>query len=412
MTKTDSEPDVLIIGAGPAGSCAAAKLAQAGITVAVIERQTFPRFAIGESLLPQCMDLLQDAGLLDAVESQDYQIKKGALFRRQDDACIINFEEQFHQSFNYTYQVPRAHFDQVLADQSARYGARFYFKHVVTSVDLASPRSTVSIKDPGGHTLIFKPRFILDASGYGHVLPRMLGLVKKSDFQLRSACFAHLDDDPGDAEYGKEYILIHINSREPDVWYWGIPFADNRTSFGLVAKQSFFSSLPEEPTDRLHAAIDSDPLIKQRFGQTEMVCEPGYMSGFAHSVNQMVGDQYAILGHSGEFLDPIFSSGVTVALKSAILASDALIKQFSGSDVDWQQEYSDELMRGVNTFKTYVKAWYDGSFQTVLFSDEKDAHWSSMVCSILAGYVWDRDNSLAVQHERGLQALTELCGIN
>ena len=214
MTKSDLEPDVLIIGAGPAGSCAAAKLAQAGIKVAVIERQTFPRFAIGESLLPQCMDLLQDAGLLEAVESQGYQIKKGALFRREGEACVINFNEQFHRSFEYTYQVPRAHFDQVLSDQAARYGATFYFSHAMKAVDLAMPRSRVEVEDPEGQTLTFKPRFILDASGYGHVLPRMLGLVKKTDFRLRSACFAHLDGDPGDADFGKEYIVVNINSRD------------------------------------------------------------------------------------------------------------------------------------------------------------------------------------------------------
>ena len=407
------QPDVCIIGAGPAGSCAAAMLARAGHSVTVIEKAVFPRFAIGESLLPQCMELLQHAGLLEAVEAQGYQVKRGAMFRRGDVSSVVHFSDQFHDGYDYTYHVPRAHFDNVLAEQAAAFGATYLFGHGLSGVDFSSKAGPVlTVEDPGGAMIELRPKFVLDASGYGHVLPRHLGLVKKTELQFRSASFAHLEGDAGDPDISKEYIVVNIHEDDPEVWCWSIPFSNQQTSFGVVAKPEHFSGLPEDdPGAYIKHTIESDSTLKTRYKNARLVTDPRMMGGFAHSVSKMNGEHYAILGNSGEFLDPIFSSGVTIALKSAVLASELLIKQFDGEAVDWEADFSAELMRGIDAFKTYVKGWYTGDFQTVLFSEDKNEMFASQVCSILAGYVWDKENPLAVQHERGLQLLAEICAV-
>src|SRR5207249_740321 len=162
--------DVLIIGAGPAGSLAAAFLHGEGFNVLVVEKQTFPRFVIGESLLPGSMDLLKEAGLLEAVEAQGFMRKCGAVFLRGDQKCNFDFAEQSTAGWHYTYQVPRADFDKALSDAVAARGVQILFSHGVVSVDFArrsaegEPVAAVTIEQPGGGRRMVTAGFVLDCS--------------------------------------------------------------------------------------------------------------------------------------------------------------------------------------------------------------------------------------------------------
>src|SRR3954452_23213925 len=149
-TVTDTE--VLIIGAGPAGSTAAAFLQQEGFKSLVVEKQHFPRFVIGESLLPHTMDLLKQAGLLEAVESQGFMRKCGAVFLRGKESCNFDFANQFGAGWKHTFQVPRAEFDKTLADTVAARGVPFLYGHGVTAVDFENAHAKVTIQEPGGGT--------------------------------------------------------------------------------------------------------------------------------------------------------------------------------------------------------------------------------------------------------------------
>src|SRR5437870_4955593 len=171
-----TEVDVLIIGAGPAGSTAAALLHREGFRLLVIEKQQFPRFVIGESLLPHCMDLLQEAGLLQCVEEQRFIHKNGAVFLRGDRICDFDFSAQFTAGWKYTFQVPRADFDKALADAVAARGVEILYRHGLVTVNFDSLHAVATIEQPDGSRRTIRARFVLDCSGYGRVLPRLLQL--------------------------------------------------------------------------------------------------------------------------------------------------------------------------------------------------------------------------------------------
>ena len=134
----------------------------------------------------------------------------------------------------------------------------------------------------------------------------------------------------------------------------------------------------------------------------------GVIEGYSADVKQLFGKDFALLGNAGEFLDPVFSSGVTIALKSASLAADVLDRQLRGLQPDWEREFARPLKRGVDTFRVFVKAWYDGRLQDVIFASNKDENVKRMICSILAGYAWDVENPYVKNTDR-INTLAELC---
>ncbi len=253
--RPDSSYDVTVIGAGPAGTIAAALLNAAGLNVAVFERNSFPRFVIGESLLPICNDVLTEAKLFDRVQSQGYQVKSGAVFLRGEDVCEFDFSQQFSDGTTWTWQVPRADFDNILAEGVQAQGVPIFFQHGVIDVELgASPQ--LSIEAPDGARIEVRTRFIVDASGYGRVLPRLLDLDSPSDQSTRRAIFTHVTGDkrPSGENSGRIWAIIHRD----DVWIWIIPFADGRTSVGVVAPQDFYDTQPDDAEACLRAVIESN----------------------------------------------------------------------------------------------------------------------------------------------------------
>ena len=191
-------PDVLIIGAGPSGAAAASLLRQYGYQVLVLERQHFPRFSIGESLLPQSMVFLEEAGLLAAIEQAvpefGFQFKNGAAFLRGNERTHFDFGDKFTAGPGSTWQIKRAPFDHVLAKQAAAYGAEIRYGHTVTAVDVAGELPCADVVDEDGFAYQVRTRFILDASGFGRVLPKLLDLESPSNFPVRRAVFTHIAD--------------------------------------------------------------------------------------------------------------------------------------------------------------------------------------------------------------------------
>ena len=400
--------DVVIIGAGPSGAIAASLLHKQGKSVVVIERQHFPRFSIGESLLPHCMTFIEEAGMLDAVNQAGFQFKNGAVFRKRGQYQSFDFTDKFSEGHGTTFQVQRGNFDKLLADTAAEQGVEIRYGHTVLTVDVKN-QPLVVVEDESQNCYQIQAKFILDASGFGRVLPRLLDLETPSNLPFRTAIFTHLTDNISDPEFDREKILISVHPEHDDIWYWLIPFSGGRCSIGVVAEPKLIEHIKGSDEQKLLELISQEPDLNRLLKNATVAQECAMIKGYSANVKTLATDKFALLGNAGEFLDPVFSSGVTIAIKSASLAAKALLKQLNGERVNWDKSYSEPLMVGVNTFRTYVEAWYDTRFQQVIFADDPNSKIKQMICSILAGYAWDKSNPFVAESSRRLSTLVEIC---
>ena len=404
-----SSADVLIIGAGPAGAIASALLTAAGHSVIVLEKTQFPRFSIGESLLPHCMAFIEEAGMTQALVDAGYQHKNGAVFLRNGKHVAFDFREKVSPGWGTTYQVVRADFDHLLAREAQRLGADIRYQHEILECDCADGRTKVLAQTVRGDRVHFEGRFLLDASGFGRVLPRLLKLDRPSQFPVRRSINTHVEDRISQPGYDRNKILIGVHPLHRDVWYWLIPFCRGRSSIGVVASETFFEGLPADPVARIQALIAQEPALASLLGNSVYDTQVREITGYSADVTKLWGPGFALLGNAGEFLDPVFSSGVTIAMKSASLAVGVLKRQLNGESVDWDHDFAVPLKRGVDTFRAFVETWYDGRFQDIVFFERQQPQVKRMIAAILAGYAWDENNPYVEQPMRRLDVLAKLC---
>lgn len=402
--------DVAVIGAGPAGSVASALLRKKGYQVCVLEKQHFPRFVIGESLLPHCMEMLEEAGFADAVRAEPgFQLKNGAAFSWGSRYTEFDFTDKFSDGPGTTYQVRRAVFDKILIGEAAKQGVEVRFGHGVTAFDNSGDFARLNIETDTGESYELTAKFVLDASGYGRVLPRLLDLETPSHLPPRQAHFTHIDDNITHPKFDRNKILITTHPQHRDVWIWLIPFGDNRCSVGVVGTPD---KLVGESETVLKKFVYECPMLNEILDKAVWENDFPFRSiqGYSANVKSLHGRHFALLGNAAEFLDPVFSSGVTIALHSAKLAADLLAKQLEGGTADWDTEFAEPLMIGVDTFRTYVDGWYDFRFQNVVYAPDRSPEISRMLSSILAGYAWDTENPFVAKSEQRLTALSEWVG--
>lgn len=397
--------DVLVIGAGPAGTIAASIIKQAGFNVQIVEKMRFPRFVIGESLLPRCMEALEEAKFLDAVKAKHFQQKDGAKFVMDGEVCDFSFSQQYTPGWQWTWQVPRAEFDKTLADECEKMGIPLHYETEVTDIKIHDGYSETTVLAADGQQETITARFIVDGSGYGRVIPKLFGLDKPSTQHPRKTLFCHMTDPKRSEAVEPNRITIYVHNHK--TWIWVIPFSNGNTSVGYVGDPEFFENFKGTPEEQFRALIMAQPELATRFGESEMLWEPRTLQSWSATTDTFYGKGFVLTGNVTEFLDPVFSSGVTLASVSSQLAAKMVIRHLNGEqNIDWENDYMKKMMQGVDVFRTYVNGWYDGSLFNIFFAENRNPEIMSQICSVLAGYVWDESNPFVKNHEKNVRTLS------
>jgi flavin-dependent dehydrogenase len=402
------EYDVIIIGGGPAGSISAIQLRNAGYSVIVFEKIKFPRFVIGESLLPRCNELLFEVGILDAVKKEGFQYKGGVVFQNeQNEYKEIDFRDNLGQKHHSSFQVRREIFDKLLLDNAQKLGASIRMQVEVIAYN--ENENIVTVMDKEGTEDQYKAKKVIDASGYGRVLPKLLDLESKSSLSSRRAVFCRVKNDIRAKDDSDDNNITVYIVGDNDAWIWNIPLSPTETSVGIVSSEEYFQNFNGNEEAFWNHIVKNNSHAKVRYAKANKINEVGTIGGYSSDVKTMFGKNFVLVGNATEFLDPVFSSGVTLALESGVKAANLTIAEFEGKKVDWQSEYQEYMMIGIDVFREYVNAWYDGRLQTILFSDKLTAEKiERKVVSVLSGYVWDETNMFVHSPQKAIESIYHL----
>ncbi|HEY7884888.1 MAG TPA: NAD(P)/FAD-dependent oxidoreductase, partial [Cellvibrionaceae bacterium] len=305
----------------------------------------------------------------------------------------------------------RAVFDKVLADEAERQGVPIHYAHTITDCDLEGEGVRLAYTDGDGKAGSIDCDFVLDASGFGRVLSRLLDLEAPSDFPVRQAAITHVNDNLDPKEFDRNKILVTVHPTERDIWYWIIPFSDGRSSMGVVATEEKLAARGgvADPIALIQRCISEAPVLEHLLRNAEYCYPSRQVTGYSCNVKNLASKKFALLGNAGEFLDPVFSSGLAIAMRSSSMAAEVLGRQLDGETVDWHKEYDAPLRKGVDTFRVFVDSWYNGMFQDVIFFPDQSANIRAMISSVLAGYAWDEKNPFVSNPLKRMITLADFC---
>lgn len=317
---------MLVIGGGPAGSTAAALLAERGRDVVLLEKDAHPRFHIGESLLPRNLEIFEKLGVRDAVHAMGV-FKPGAEFVSDDTGKRVAFPFAFAPDKTYThaYQVKRAELDAMLFDTAGRKGARTRQETRVVDVDTGTDaggpgRSLVTAKTADGTTLRYAPRFLLDASGRDTFMAGRLRSKNANKNNNTAAIYAHFKGVEARTTDTKGYISIHLAE---DGWFWMIPLQGEIMSVGFVGTQAAFKQRQGASKEAfLEHRLRSSPTVAERMTGAERISDVTSTGNYSYRATTACGENYFLIGDAFAFIDPVFSSGVLLAMTGGDLGAD------------------------------------------------------------------------------------------
>ena len=377
--------DVAIIGGGPAGSVAAALLARAGRRVIVLERDKFPRFHIGESLLPFSMEAFKRLGLLEKFARAGFMEKFGGEMYGAcgEDGVKFYFEDGFRSQTDRSYQVTRADFDKVLLDHAAESGAEVREETSVDKVDFTD--DDVTLATSSGQ---LRTRYLIDASGRNSILSAKFKLKKNYEHLQKVSIFAHYDGMIR-AE-GRDGTLTRM-VRAIDRWFWVIPLSATRTSVGVVLDGAVFKKSGLSAEEFLQQAIEEQPLLMQQMRFAKRVTPVRTAADFSYRSTQLTGDRWLLAGDAAGFIDPVFSSGVFLAVLAGEQAADALHVVLDHPEKRRKlfARYARHINKAMDVYLRFVDAWYSKEFIEVFLHPQDVFQIPPAVNAVLGGNVGD-----------------------
>jgi len=379
--------DVAIIGGGPAGSTAATLLAQAGRRVIVFERERFPRFHIGESLLPFSVQTFDRLGVREKLD-QTFMPKFGGEITAACGTKSVKFyfKDGFRSQRDRSYQVTRSEFDKLLLDHSRENGVEVREETEVTKLEFGSHRVKIDIETVDGTRSNVEARYLLDCSGRQTILGSLFNLKKTYDHLQKFSVFAHYENV--ERLPGRDATLIRM-VRGLDRWFWTIPLTETRTSVGVVMDTATFRATKLAPQAALEKFIAEQPLMVERMKNATRV-SPAYSAGdFSYRNTRLDGDRWLLAGDAAGFIDPVFSSGVFLAIMSAEKAADTLEEVLRNESKRKRlfRRYSRTVNRIMDIYLTFVNAWYrrGKEFLEVFLTPSDTVQIAAAVNAVLAG---------------------------
>jgi flavin-dependent dehydrogenase len=385
--------DVLVIGGGPAGCTVAPLLVEKGHKVVVLEKAHHPRFHIGESLLPANLPLFERLGIADEIKALG-MVKRAAEFvsfadnRKQE----YQFAEAWDKSMPYAYQVLRSKFDEVMIRNAAKKGVEVHEGCRVRAVDFLPDDSgaIVEAENDDGSTLRWRARFVVDASGRDTFLANRFQIKHRNPKHNSSSVYGHFAGarrHPGQAEGN---ITIYWFEHG---WFWFIPMQDDQTSIGMVTWPYFMKTGGKRSlTEFLMDGIDMCPPLKERLMDAKLINEVEATGNFSYVSERNHGSNYVLLGDAYAFIDPVFSSGVLLAMNSGFLAADAIdtcLKQPAQAPAALKE--FDRLMKhGPKEFSWFIYRITNPNMRDLFMHPRNTFRIKEALLSLLAGDIFGK----------------------
>lgn len=382
--------DVLVIGGGPAGSTAATLLARKGFSVTLLERERFPRFQIGESLLPYNNDLFARLGVTVPLAEGTFTPKYGAGFVTADGALgyTFRFFENLPEAYHSSFQVKRAEFDELLLRNAASSGVDVREGVAVTAVDLDdSSRATVTCAN--GERI--EARFVVDASGHGAFLGNRIGRKEDVEELKKVAVFAHYKNVPRpEGRDAGNTIIVVLR----DAWFWLIPVSADTMSVGLVVNRDHLRGCGLTPEELLEQTIAGAPYLAERMKEAERVTPVYVRRDFSFMMRRRTGKNFALVGDAAGFIDPIFSTGVFMAMKSADMVADAVEQRLRSGSTRLLRKYERTFQGALDRYFRFISNFYRREFLEVFLQPKTDYGLIPVITGILAGNIFATNHRL------------------
>jgi flavin-dependent dehydrogenase len=375
--------DVAIIGGGPAGSTAATLLAQKGRSVVVLEREKFPRFHIGESLLPYSLTAFDRLGIRPRLDAGAMRKFGGEIATACGQRAVkFYFKEGFRLRHHSAYQVERAEFDKLLLDTARAAGAEVREETAVESVDFDVEGATLSTSG----AVPIRARYVIDASGRNTVIGSHFKLKTSYEHLKKFSCYAHYEHVQRDA--GIDGTLTRL-VRAGGHWFWLIPLDERRTSIGLVMDTADFKAMRRTPAEVLDWALGDSAVMRDRMRDAVRTTEVYATGDYSYRNARLTGDRWMLAGDAAGFIDPIFSTGVFLAIHSGEQCADAIDEVLAkpSKRAGLFRKYERGLHGLMDKYLRFVTAWYRPEFIEVFTTPTKHLQLAAAVNAVLAGNI-------------------------